>query len=80
MENSIAKFEIIGELQEFGERAFIHKVKERRPDITLRSFGLRSIVGTEPVPELRMAMDPEEWSIPHAFDRFARLSRIFTHI
>ncbi len=34
MENSIAKFEMIGELQEFGERAFIHKVKEKRPDIT----------------------------------------------
>ena len=34
MENSIAKFEIIGELQELGERAFVHKVKTRNPDIT----------------------------------------------
>ncbi|MEJ7624229.1 MAG: hypothetical protein WKF34_09575 [Pyrinomonadaceae bacterium] len=34
MDNSIAKFEMIGELQELGERAFIHKVKERNPDIT----------------------------------------------
>jgi len=34
VENSITKFEIIGELQELGERAFIHKLKERRPDIT----------------------------------------------
>ncbi len=34
MENSVEKFEIIGELQEFGERAFIHKVKERKPGIT----------------------------------------------
>lgn len=34
MNDSIAKFEIIGELQELGERAFIHKVKERKPDVT----------------------------------------------
>lgn len=34
VEDSIAKFEIIGELQELGEQAFIHKVKEQRPDIT----------------------------------------------
>lgn len=40
VENSIAKFEIIGELQELGERAFVHKLKQRNPDITPEDLGI----------------------------------------
>ena len=34
MENGIATFEMIGELQELAERAFVFRLKEKNPNIT----------------------------------------------
>lgn len=34
MESAVAKFQIIMELRRLGERAFLHKLREKHPDLS----------------------------------------------
>jgi hypothetical protein len=34
MKNGVARFQLLMELRRFGERAFLHKLRQKHPDLT----------------------------------------------
>ncbi len=38
MENGVARFQLLMELRRLGERAFLHKLRQERPDLTPRQI------------------------------------------